>query len=354
MDNWKRYLDDGFIIWRWNAEKLNQFKTILNSLDVNITFTMEVSNEQISFLDVLIIKREEKIYTDIYYKPTDSHQYLNFSSCHPRAVKRAIPYNLARRICVICSDLSTRLNRLEELKTILSKQGYPVSLINDGISNALKLNRSLLLQTKHKSKSDSDSIIPFVHTYNPKNTNVLPVLSHTNSILQNDEKTKDIFRDNKFINSRRQSKNLKHILCPSKFITRQEIPMVKRCKDSRCGTCEVLLEGCEYNFNGTIFKIQTSMTCSTQNVIYVLTCMGCNQFYIGETGNTLRERTRIHKEQICHPQYRKIRVSGHIDTCGKRKFKIFPFYKVRCDDSILRRCKERFFIDKFHPTLNNL
>ena len=33
-------------------------------------------------------------------KPTDTHQYFDFKSCHPRHVKEAIPYGQAlRKIC---------------------------------------------------------------------------------------------------------------------------------------------------------------------------------------------------------------------------------------------------------------
>ena len=37
------------------------------------------------------------VFTDVYSKPTDTHQYLESSSCHPRHVKQAIPYGQALR-----------------------------------------------------------------------------------------------------------------------------------------------------------------------------------------------------------------------------------------------------------------
>jgi hypothetical protein len=58
--------------------------------------------------------------------------------------------------------------------------------------------------------------------------------------------------------------------------------------------------------------------------IYVITCGGCDQFYIGETGTTLRTRIRIHKHQIQVLEYQKIKVhvSKHLDTCDHGKFKV--------------------------------
>ena len=39
---------------------------------------MELSSEKLPFLDILICKENTEVYTDIYYKGTDSHQYLHF------------------------------------------------------------------------------------------------------------------------------------------------------------------------------------------------------------------------------------------------------------------------------------
>ena len=66
-----------------------------------------------------------KLSTDIYYKPTDTHQCLNFKSCHPRHVKNNIPYCLAKRICDIVIEKELREQRLKELTIFLRKQNYP-------------------------------------------------------------------------------------------------------------------------------------------------------------------------------------------------------------------------------------
>jgi hypothetical protein len=76
---------------------LEHFYQILQELDPDINFTMQESDQSISFLDVFITHNGESLSTDVYYKPTDTHQYLHFGSCDPRHTKRSIPYNLARR-----------------------------------------------------------------------------------------------------------------------------------------------------------------------------------------------------------------------------------------------------------------
>ncbi|CAC5379815.1 Toll-like receptor 4 [Mytilus coruscus] len=84
MENWKRYLDDCFILWNHSLDMLIEFKDLLNETNENIQFTMECNSNQLPFLDILIIKNGTNIETDIFYKPTDSKQYLLFTSCHPK------------------------------------------------------------------------------------------------------------------------------------------------------------------------------------------------------------------------------------------------------------------------------
>ena len=69
-----------------------------------ISFTIQFSNVEQSFLDVLVQSKEERVETNICYKDTDSKQYLLFYSCHPRHTKFNVPYNLARRIRTIVSE----------------------------------------------------------------------------------------------------------------------------------------------------------------------------------------------------------------------------------------------------------
>ena len=130
QSKWKRFLDDCFILWDEDVNKLSEFYELLNQMNSDIKFTMEADDTNMPFLDVLVTKNNTSLNTDIYYKPTDTHQYLHFGSCHPHHIKTAIPYNLARRICTIVSDINTRDLRLEELKLYLVSQKNPGQLIN--------------------------------------------------------------------------------------------------------------------------------------------------------------------------------------------------------------------------------
>ena len=91
-------------------------------MDENIKFTTELSSKETPFLDFCIHIENTEIKTDIYHKDTDTFNYLDFRSCHPRHCKENIPFNMARRICTIVLDHIIKKQRLNELITQLWKE----------------------------------------------------------------------------------------------------------------------------------------------------------------------------------------------------------------------------------------
>ena len=69
-----------------------------------IKFMADRSKTSINFLDVTVSITEGTIETDLYIKPTDSHQYLLSSSCYLFYCKKGIPYSQALRLNRICSN----------------------------------------------------------------------------------------------------------------------------------------------------------------------------------------------------------------------------------------------------------
>ena len=132
----KRFLDDCCLLWNKSKEQLIDFYQLLNSLHPKIKFTMEQNTDKLPFLDILLHKKGNKLYTDIYYKVTDTHQYLDFQSCHLKHTKNNIPYCLARKICTVVIKNDLREQRLNELKSFLRKQNYLDQIIEKGIEKA--------------------------------------------------------------------------------------------------------------------------------------------------------------------------------------------------------------------------
>ena len=190
--NWKRFLDDCFILLRSILIKPNELLDALNNINPAIEFTMETSDTQLPFLDIMINKEGKKVFMDIYSKPTDSKRYVSFKLNHPRHCLKNIPFYLTRRICVIAEKDSLKEIKLKELETILLEQHYPERIIKVNINKALKIPQSELRNIK---KQEEKKILPFISTFNPNNPKALPIIKQTVENL----KTPDRMRNEKRI-----------------------------------------------------------------------------------------------------------------------------------------------------------
>ena len=151
---WWRYIDDIFFIWKHGEEKLKTFIDVLNKKHPAIKFTAEWSKTQIKFLDVTVYLENGKIKTDFHVKPTDTHQYLHSSSCHPYHCKEGIPYSQTLRLNRICSDSTSFDRRCNDLERWLLERGYKEKEVRKQILRGRAfcrddiLNRERTLQEK--------------------------------------------------------------------------------------------------------------------------------------------------------------------------------------------------------------
>ena len=75
-------------MWEHGEESLKMLLEKINKFHPTIKFAADWSYSSVNFLDVKVIMKDGKIITDLYVKPTDTHQYLDSSSCHPYHCKK--------------------------------------------------------------------------------------------------------------------------------------------------------------------------------------------------------------------------------------------------------------------------
>ena len=143
------------------------------SLDGFLDCAISFSHSQISFLDVNVLLINGRLETDLYVKPTDKHQYLLKSSCHPSHTKQSIPFSMALRLRRICSTDEFFNTRSDALTTHLIKRGYPHRFIKEEIEKVRHIPRSKALETSMKNQSNR---IPFVVTFNPALPNIRRII----------------------------------------------------------------------------------------------------------------------------------------------------------------------------------
>lgn len=308
---------------------------------------------------------DNSLSTDIFYKETDSHNYVPFYSFHPRRTLTNIPYSLARRICTIVSDVHVRDNRLRELSVFLRKKQYPAAVIQNGIERACSIERRILLQQQDKAEGNKD--IPFVFTHNSANPQVLDKVRQSLSLLAPSERMNRVMRDKKIIAARRQPPSLKSFLFKPCFdstptttrgsvIPCRDDPNRSKTRGRPCLSCDNLNQCTSFKFYGSNdeFELRHHFTCDTMNVLYVLTCPTCHHNYIGQTERAVRDRCGDHRRAISDPKYFTLGVHQHLATCGKGSFTFTPFLKIQSSDRghSMILSQEGFFIKKFKPSLN--
>ena len=194
---WKRFIDDIISLWTHGLKELLEFHDYLNSLHESIKFTMEYSDTQIIFLDTIVKKHptENRLIVELYTKPTDTHNYLHFSSSHPSHTKRGGPYGRFLRVkrnCTLDEDFEKHSNFL---KNKYVERGYPESLVENRIKAKLQNRNELLNPTRNNDSKQNknqkeQNVVPLVLTYHPSNQQVRDTIMNNWGILQFSERCK--------------------------------------------------------------------------------------------------------------------------------------------------------------------
>ena len=137
---YKRYVDD--VLTAVPADQVDGMLAHINSINQNIQITFErEQGHVIPFLDVT--------------KPTHTYQYLQFSSHHPTAHKRAVVSTLLKRAASHCSTNSLVQEERSYVKETLQQNGYPEHFLSPQCSPSRRTERRRII---------SDLVSPF-HTF---------------------------------------------------------------------------------------------------------------------------------------------------------------------------------------------
>ena len=125
-----------------------------------------------------------------------------------------------------------RDTRLRELRLYLKNQQYPEEIVEHGIQKALKKGPiDTELREQVHVTSNQNNIIPFVATYNPRDYNIFHFMKQIEFTLNSSERMKSVLQKKKNTNSKRQPKNLKHLLSSSKstfFVSCLHVKMLEK------------------------------------------------------------------------------------------------------------------------------
>ena len=194
-DLFRRYIDDCVGVWTGERCELMSFINFVGTFHPSLKFTHEVSDSSLAFLDIqLKITPDNKaISTSVHYKPTDSHSYLLYSSSHPSATKRAIPFSQFLRLRRLCSSEEDFDTQATQMTSFFKAREYPEELIQQAVNQAKDISREEALASKTKADHADQTLVTL--TYHPHNLEVKKILFKNFPILQSDPKIGKTFQN---------------------------------------------------------------------------------------------------------------------------------------------------------------
>ena len=305
---WWRYIDDIFAIFQCERAEVDRFINELNSCHPTIKFTAEISDTNINFLDATITKSGTHLSTKSYTKPTDSHNYLLYSSSHPKHCKQGLPYSQFLRIRRLCTDIDDFDTKVINMGTHFLRRGYPRTLIENAILKARRQNRDELINPPPKAVVSQNQTF-LITTYHPHFGDFKQIVNTNWDMLAKSGHTSDLF-DHKYITGFRRLPNLKdklvnaRVKCettPTVHTTRPKAG--KRCKRAAKGKCRYCPKidhsgHITSTFSAREYTTKCNVDCKSSNIIYCITCKRCKMQYVGQTMLALCKRFSTHYNLI--------------------------------------------------------
>lgn len=360
-----RYLDDVFLIWPGSLTELKEYETFLNSLIPDIKINLEFSNTQISFLDVSVYVEEDLLKTRTFFKQTDTHQLLHTSSFHPKHTTIGLIKSQLIRFKRLSSSALDYNQTCKILFGFLKHRGYslgklrkkqfeiwfnykdkycitePINENNDKCNNQIATNRI---------KKDGE-LIPIIVDFCAIGSEI--ARGYKDLLIKT-------FNRNKFniVTAYKNSQNLRQMLIKSKLANVTTGAFIG-CDQPRCITCKFhaapknRVVSC---VNNRTISVRCNISCSSINVIYIITCRKCKMQYVGETGRSLRDRVNDHRSAIRNKSDTPISWHFAMKEHSVADLSITPIDIV--ENVFIRRKKEKAlqkYLKTIHPEgINNL
>lgn len=133
------------------------------------------------------------------------------------------------------------------------------------------------------------------------------IIKEHKHLLEGSSTLTRIFPPKSIIPAFRRTKNLKELLAPSKLKI-YDNSSGNQVEQKGCFKCKTRCDLCQHFFEesdsfksfttGHSYKIKEWTTCSSTNVIYLVSCYKCNVQYVGSTCNSFKVRFRNHKSAM--------------------------------------------------------
>ena len=296
----RRYVDDCFVFTK-NQEAAQEFHALLNAQNDKVQFEIELpaNDNVLSLLDFTVTTNNNNVSFEFYKKGAKKNIFLNYHSNIASSTKLAIIKNERNRIFERCTNSDNRMKHIQQFDNILRLNNYPESFIersNKKTNPKKKRKINYFNNEKHYLK------IPFISD---------DVNHKIKRILRSEQLNIGL--------AQKSSTTLRSAL-------RRKIKRTNNCRMSAC-------------------PIKNNKLCFQKNVVYKVTCLRCQNFYIGSTIRTLHVRIKEHMTRESSSIFK------HLQQCDTRNISTEIISYERDNANI--RLMEAQMIQKHAPHINS-
>ena len=139
-------------------------------------------------------------------------------------------------------------------------------------------------------------------TYNPSLPRIGEIMNKYWGLLALSQKSSvNYIFQHKPVLAFKRPQNLADILTHSKMnFSKSQTGSVSSCKRRRCTHCKSINESTEFVCSNTneAFLLKYDFDCTSENVIYLITCKKCHAQYVGQTHQKVSKRMNSHRFDI--------------------------------------------------------
>ena len=245
----------------------------------------------VTFLDLQLTIDKNHIKSCAHYKPTDSNNYLLFSSSHPPSCKQSILFSQMLQIKHCCSDNDAVITISNQVVNHFSAHQYPKHIIQSANKNVPSILQEDIL--KPSSKKISPDRIPLILPFHPSICQLPRIILKHYKTLMTDQDTKDILKLLPISSYKRERNLYNHLVHASEHQTLIFSDAgTFSCQRRRCNTCKFVNNCSAIHIKGPkgSFNVTQPFTCISKNIVHGIICERCNIIYIGETGRRIADR----------------------------------------------------------------
>ncbi|XP_059827357.1 divergent protein kinase domain 1C isoform X2 [Hypanus sabinus] len=333
-----RYVDNYIGAASCTHAELVNFIDFASNFHPALKFTWSILDTSLPFLDLSVSISGDRLSTDIFYKPTDSHNYLDYTSSHPAQCKNVIPYSLFLCLYCICSQDEAFHSRTFQMSSFFQDRDFSSGIVKDALTriSSTSCTSALNPSSRHYSRDR----VPLVLTYHPTSLQIQHIILRNFRHLQQDPTTKYIFPSlplSAFCRDRSLRDYLVHTSLPTELP-----PGIYPCK-RKCYTCLHTSPLTTIPGPRQSFQVRQHFTCESAGVVYCILCSRCGLLYIGETRCRLGDRFVKHLRSVCHNR-QDLPVATHFNSASHSHLDMSIHGLLYCHDEAKLRMEEQHLI----------